>query len=152
MAEMSRVDQINEVVLDQIMYPYLGTGATFMNDLTDLGKLLFKKKYIGTFASDKIPIIKNNQYMILNLDTSKMQGSHWIAVARLNDKLYVYDSFGRNTNSIIPALQKKYRNIKIIESLRDVDQDSFTEFDCGQRSLAWLFIVDHWGIDMALKL
>ena len=67
----------------------LGQGVTHSDELTQLCTYLFPR-YLGTFARDTAPQTKKG-YFIVNLDTSKQRGSHWVAVA---DGLF-YDSFGR---------------------------------------------------------
>ena len=37
------------------------------------------KNYIGTFSKDNVPILKNNQSTIINLQDSDKSGSHWVS-------------------------------------------------------------------------
>ena len=73
----------------------LSNKTTYQRDLLKFGKRVFGDKFVGVFASDRIPKLKEGQYAILNLDKSDEPGSHWIAVAMKNNKTHVYDSFGR---------------------------------------------------------
>lgn len=152
-------------VLKNIIYPVLGKKTTWGRDLTKMGHKLFQRNYVGTFPSDKIPDIgKNNDgsdvtdstvkknsklYCILNLDNSSQPGSHWIAIGydipkdAAEGKILVYDSFGRNTEDIIPSLVQKFGN-----KLEIVDQDSEQDVnmdDCGPRCLSFLYVLDRIG-------
>ena len=35
------------------------------------------ENYIGTFSKDNVPILKNNQSTIINLQNHNKNGSHW---------------------------------------------------------------------------
>ena len=101
--------------------------------MTKFGKELFGKKYVGTFASDEIPKMKNGCYCIVNLDKSYENGSHWIAMVHLSGKDYIYDSFGRTTTMILPDFKEK-----TIDADYDPEQ-SIIETNCGARCIAFLF-------------
>ncbi len=158
----------------------MGKKITWGRDVTKLGHKLFNNNYVGTFSSDKIPNLGTNPdgsrvfyknksnnnvkpnsklYSIVNLDNSNMPGSHWIALAynipeNKNDgQILVYDSFGRNTKDIIPAVIDKFKdtNISLVTADQDAEQDVLEE-DCGARSLAFLFIMDRLGADKAVLI
>ena len=46
------------------------------------------------FFKNQIKLIENNKSMIINLNNSNEQGSHWIALKRVNKTIFVFDSFG----------------------------------------------------------
>ena len=52
------------------------------------------KNFIGCFSKDQIPLIKNNKIIIITLNNSKEPGSHWISLKRVNNTIFVFDSFG----------------------------------------------------------
>ena len=67
-----------------------------MNTKT-INKLLKNEKcYIGTYSRDMLPNqIKENQFLIVNTDTSDRQGEHWVAIIILSDgKGEYFDSYG----------------------------------------------------------
>lgn len=163
-----RTEVINKYILDTVIYPILGKKETWGRDLTKMGHKLFGQNYSGTFPADKIPNIGKNRdgstvtrsntkkdsnlYCILNLDYSHQPGSHWLACAYdINSgKIYVYDSFGRDTEKIMPTLVEKFG-----DKLVTVDQDAEqlkSEDDCGARCLAWLYIFDRMGSEYAKLL
>lgn len=155
-------------VLNNIFYPALGRGITVTSQLTKVGREYFGNNYVGTFPSDKIPnlgttrdgkpITKANVtgesklYCLLNLDNSAQSGSHWIAVCyEIPDEnkfgnIWVYDSFGRQTSTIIPQLIKKFKNVKMADP--DAEQ-AVLETDCGARSLAFIYVFDRCGAKFA---
>ena len=119
----------------------LGSGVTDNIQLDKLGKYLFGNKFIGTYSSDKIPKnIKNENCLILNNQSSKQKGEHFIAVYKRDNKLYGYDTFNRP----IKNLSKFWKNKHIINANNDRDQ-GFSEENCGSRSMAWLISFQKWG-------
>ena len=47
---------------------------------------------MGCFSKDQIFVIENNKSMIMNLQNSYEIGSHWIALKRVNNTIFVFDS------------------------------------------------------------
>lgn len=120
--------------------------TTYMSELLNIGNKLIKN-FKGVYPSDLIPKLKNNQSCILNLDSSRENGSHWISVYKYKNKLYVYDSFGRKAKEIIPTLKNKI----IIDTDNDKEQ-KYSELNCGQRCIAWLILFNRWGYKYALLI
>lgn len=160
-ADKKTGEELYDLVLNEIIYPLVGKKITFGRDLTKAGMKLFGKNYMGTFSADEIPDIgkgvtegtitsKSPLYLIANLDDSDEPGSHWIAIAFdvEKKKIWVYDSFGRDTNKIIPVLAKKFgkNNLRMAE---DDSEQMISEEDCGARSLAFLYVFDRYGVDIA---
>lgn len=113
--------------------------TTSNKELEELGKAFLGKKFKGVYSSDNAP--KKPGYYIVNLDPSHMPGSHWVALFRNNRGAYVYDSFGRK--GILP--------FKATYTESDPEQLTIST-NCGARSLAWLILVDNWGIKKGLKI
>ncbi len=134
-------------ILNDFLIPKLGSEATFGSDLRRIGQQMFPNKFSGVFARDRIP--EHIIYAIVNLDKHDEKGSHWIALVDIGDKTIIYDSFGRDTKKILPNLED--RGDTIIETDRDAEQQ-INENDCGPRSLAFLFIFDNFGKDIALLI
>ena len=139
-------DKYNELLSD---FEYvLGKGTTYSNDLDKVGKGIFGNRFIGIYSSDKIPILKNGDLLIANLDKSNQPGSHWVSIAKKNNKVYFYDSFGRPYDSIMPSI----KGLGVNEQ-KDLDpEQNKIENNCGQRSLAWLCILDLFSPDKALMI
>ena len=140
--EDRRPHLIYDTLLKDIVYPLLGNKVTYSNDLHRVGKQLLGKDFIGVYPSDQIPMLKNKQCCILNLDKSDQSGSHWIAVYRVGKTNLTYDSFGRKSSKIIPSLK----------NVVDADYDSeqmIEEEDCGSRSIAFLLVCKYWRPELA---
>ena len=52
------------------------------------------KNYIGTFSKDNVPVLKNNQSTIINLQDSNKSGSHWVSYKKIGNKIFYFDSYG----------------------------------------------------------
>ena len=50
--------------------------------------------YLNTFSKDEISLIENNKSLIFNLQNSNQSGSHWIALSRKDNNIFIFDSFG----------------------------------------------------------
>ena len=102
----------------------VGSDTTYLGQLNGAGKKLLGAKFKGVYPSDKIPHLTDlSPYCILNLDSSKEQGSHWIALVKSpnENKCMVYDSFGRKYKRIIPILDYS-GNGRIINTDDDAEQ------------------------------
>ena len=73
------------------------------------------KNFIGCYSKDQIPLIENNKSIIMNLNNSKEPGSHWIALKRVNNGIYGFDSFGIGFLRI--NIFKVFKNLKIITNI-----------------------------------
>lgn len=152
MKNSKEAEKLYNFYLHKKIYPLIGDKTTYLTELEGAGKKLFGAKFKGVFPSDKIPKLNDlSKYCILNLDTSKEKGSHWIALARNSDEeSIVYDSFGRDYKRIIPNLNYS-GNGRIKNTEKDAEQ-KILQTDCGARCLAFLMVFDKHGQDMALKI
>lgn len=121
-----------------------GNKETNNEQLHKIGRKMFGEKFKGVYASDKIPVMKNNQYAIVNLDDSTQVGSHWVSLIKEGNKSLVYDSFGRKTYKILPKLVQSGKGGIILETENDAEQNKIEE-NCGQRCLASLEIYNKYG-------
>ena len=70
---------------------------------------------MGCFSKDQIKLIENNKSMIINLQDSNQPRSHWIALKRVNNIIFVFDSFG--IGYIPVGIFKVFKNLKIITNI-----------------------------------
>ena len=89
---------------------YYPLSNIFINNL-----LKDSKKFIGYFSKDQIFLIKNNKSMIMNLNNSYKPGRHWIALKRVNNTIFVFDSFA--IGYIPVCIFKVFKNFKIIANI-----------------------------------
>ena len=138
---------------------HLGNGITNNFQLDIVGRMaLGTGPWAGVHMADKVgsvlslrpPGDKKRRYMIANLDYSSEPGSHWIGIVSEGKKLYIYDSFGRPSERIIPILKRESKS-KLIDAEYDPEQVP-SETNCGARSLAWLLFFKDYGPKAALTI
>jgi len=121
----------------------LGSGSTFSDQLHKLGKKLFKSKFNGVFPSDG-PKSKKG-FSIYNTDNGT--GEHWLAIVNDGDKIYFYDSFGRQKDDLSPFfIEKEW----IITDKKP--EQTFDQKNCGARVISFLESVEKYGIDDVIKV
>lgn len=123
--------------------------TTDTGELNRIGRELFKDKYLGTFAQDKLPAImykKASKFAIINVDKTGMPGSHWVAIAGLpnSNKIMVFDSFGRSSKKLLPLLRQQ----QVIDTDPDAEQ-KISQLSCGQFSMSWLYFFEKYGASNA---
>ena len=110
---------------------------------------MFKSKWAGCHSVDDVPIkiYDDIHYMIVNTDTRKKKGFHWVSVLIKQHKCYIWDSYARNSDKILKILTYRLRNknFEIINANKDgADQYSKSEV-CGQLCISWLLTYDEFG-------
>lgn len=91
-------------------------------------------QYRGTFSRDRLPVHSNDiESFIVNLDSYKNRGTHWVAIKKYFKKAYYYDSFG-----VEPPLEilKYLKGCEIIYNIEQHQQ--FDTYICGQLCLKFL--------------
>jgi hypothetical protein len=130
----------------------MGKKSLYSDEITKMCRTLFGRKYIGTYAQDKIPLGLNG-YMIVNTDISGKPGQHWIALVLNSHTCYIFDSFGRKAEHLVPILEKKLqrKHYVSIDADRKPEQYGNSEI-CGQLSIAFLLTVHKYGIEKTIKV
>ena len=147
-------EKIYNYYLNKRVYPLIGDKTTYLSQVLGAGKKLLGVKFKGVYPSDKIPILNDlSPYCILNLDSSKESGSHWVALSKCeypSKDTIIYDSFGRDYKKIIPNINYS-GNGRIKNTDRDIEQ-KVIETDCGARCLALLMVFDKHGKEAAMLI
>ena len=94
-------------LFDKKNYPL---SNIFINNL-----LKDEEPYLSTFSKDETPLIENNKSLIFNLQNSNEPGSHWIALSRNNNNIFIFDSFG--IGHIPKNIYNIYKNFNIITNI-----------------------------------
>lgn len=98
----------------------------------------------GVYMRDRLPRYPHRfETAIVNLDSSRGRGTHWVAYAKKNDTVYYFDSFGN--------LRPPKELLRYFETIRSIDEpikknikynyDSVQNFDtviCGHLCLQFL--------------
>ena len=85
------------------------------------------KNYLGTYSKDNVPILKNNQSTIINLQNSNQVRSHWVSYKKLVIKFF-FDSYAVPfVNNII---KNQYPNHKLICNIYRIQ--SMDSNQCGR--------------------
>ena len=141
---MSDKYEILKTFEDSLMHveDVLGSKSTNNNQIYKIGHKLFGNNFIGCFSSDQFPkIILNEHCFILNNKSSRSNGEHWVGFYKYNNKLYSYDTFSRPVNK----LSRYWKNKHIINANHNRSQ-SYLEYSCGQRCLAWLICFQRYKL------
>ena len=131
----------------------IGTKVTDNKQLEKYGYALLGSKFKGVYAQDQLPVSKPGMY-VMNNETSKMGGEHWLFVFVTSKTIYVHDSFARPSKKFLPILTKNAKAVgkMIIDFDRKDTEQNITTSVCGPISLAVALTVKKVGIKNALKL
>ena len=118
----------------------LKTSSTTNNiQLEKLCKNLFDDLFTGVFTADKYPKhISNGEMFIIH--NRKNKGEPWVSVSKYNNKMYAYDTFSRNIHKVSIF----WKNNNWISANKNRDQ-SYYEYDCGERCISWLIAFYKYG-------
>ena len=112
----------------------IGANETNNQQLERLCRRLFGCDFLGVFPANKWPkLILNNQMFIINNKSDRSPGEHWIACVKYNNRMYAFDSFGRNVHKLSP-----YWKNKVIINANHERLQSYKELNCGARAIAFL--------------
>ena len=68
--------------------------------------------------------MENNKSLIFNLQNSNKKGSHWIALSRKNNKIFIFDSFGvAHIPKNIYDIYKKFNIITNIYRIQHINNN-----------------------------
>ena len=68
--------------------------------------------YIETYSKDNVPILKNNESTVINLQDSDKNGSHWTSYIKIGNEIIYFDSYAV---LFLPDINNnQYRNHKFI--------------------------------------
>ena len=95
----------------------------------------------------------DGEYSIINTDNGV--GIHWVSVYQYHNKVYVWDSFGKDIKTLMPEFHARARaqGYNIIKANKKYEHEQeVNQNDCGLRSLAWLILAERKGIRFARQI
>ena len=115
----------------------LGKKALYDDVITREATKMLGDKYLGTFSQDTIRLDKPG-YVVMNVDTVKQDGSHWVGLYITTKTVYIYDSYGRHSEKLLPLLEKQIDKKKLssIDSCHLAEQFGYKSEIYGHLSLA----------------
>ena len=117
-------------------------GTTHNVELNRVGRKMIGQKFIGVFASDAYPKFDGREsYCIVDLSKTNTNGTHWVARMCKRNTILWYDSFARKISSLIPTSHGEDTSLVASSMDQEVEQ-----MDCGQRSLAALYVGFEFGL------
>ncbi len=98
-----------------------------------LSNLNLGSGYVGAYSLDNMPSIKGNGSFIVNADTSKFSGSHWLAICITPYSIYniFIDPLGLHMFLLYPTISK-YLSGSPIQQMPYPVQDIIDSSACGQ--------------------
>ena len=120
-------------------------------DLVQIGKVIFKPLGDNVFRNSDYDFNQmHGKYSIVNTDNGI--GIHWVSVYQEHDKVYVWDSFGRDIKKLMSefCMRARTQGYTIVKANKRYDHEQETnQSDCGLRSLAWLLLCESKGVKTA---
>ena len=95
----------------------------------------------------------DGKYSIINTDNGV--GEHWVSVYQERNNVFVFDTFGRKINILMPEFEKRARTTGYIvyNANKKYEREQKEEQnDCGLRCLAWLILTHSKGIKTVLLI
>lgn len=100
---------------------------------------LTRKYFVGTYPSDRIPAPERFPYsMVVNLDSSVDEGSHWVAIFAPNHhEVYYFDSLG-STPPTDGGIAQCLARFKRVHRNRRLLQTPTSDF-CGYYTIVFIY-------------
>ena len=134
----------------------LGDHALYDGEIEKRCIELFGNKFQGVYSQDSIFAHKPGYY-IFNTDLKSGSGIHWLGAVLCRKNAYLYDSFGRDLNKVVPILIKNLSKKYTVKfDTKDAEQKKMYKNEitksCGAACIAFLQCVDKYGIVNAMKI
>jgi hypothetical protein len=121
----------------------IGISTTTNIQLNNFCKKIFGEKFIGVFSANEMPLLKNKQMCIINNQSNKQPGEHWLGAYKYKNKTFIYDTFDRDVKSLSRYWKHKH-NWYNVNKFRT---ESFKDRNCGQHSITFLIIFDKYKLN-----
>ena len=126
----------------------LGTSTTSREQLNTFMKDMLGFAFKGVYTPSEFKnthLTRGQPFAILNTDEAP--GEHWLGLYRMEHNKYIcYDSFGRTVTRLWGD-----REQVVVGTEPDAEQ-KIEESNCGQRSCAWLMVVNEMGWKAGMRI
>lgn len=116
----------------------------YNSEVNNICKMIFGKKFLGVYPSDIHPRKQNKRKyfkIIYNLSKHDEEGTHFIAVNKISNKIFYYDPLGEECkNKSIRTFLEQFK-VPIIEN--KIPTQSNTSVFCGIFCIAFLLFSDN---------
>ena len=113
-----------------------------------LGKYIYLKFYFfGIFAADNFPKLTRERFIIVNASPAQYEGSHWIIILFLENRVYLADPLGisiQNYQIVYSRLIKFYNEITQVLKLKPVQNQKLKTL--------WTFLHLYCACDSWLRI
>ena len=129
------------------MIETIGCDTTYNVELDKVAKRRIGRQFIGVYPADETPDLSKYDiaYAIVNTDKATDAGTHWLALIRINNTTYLYDSYGRPKGSLSPYFKNK--NWKMTNPNKE-QLKTLSSNICGQICIAYILTVKRYGEDV----
>jgi hypothetical protein len=129
----------------------LGNDSTTDKQLSDLLFEILPNNFKGVYTvDDELPkLINNYDCYILNNLTRESKGEHWLSIIKYNDKVFLYDSFDRDTKKISPKhfnVLDKFINLSNLDHILNPEEQSLYQYTCGCFCVSFLVTCISWNL------
>jgi hypothetical protein len=96
---------------------------------------VIEKFFKGVFPSDKLPTSTLKGCIVVNEDSSKDVGSHWVAINNPGGHLEYFDSFGMEPS--VPSIKRYLGSDSVVRNIQQLQSVAATT--CGQHCIYFLY-------------
>jgi hypothetical protein len=131
----------------------LGSKGLYTDQINRIGRDAFGSHWGGAKPYDRVKL-EPNKYYVINTSSSGHAGIHWMALRTTANNAYIWDSYNRNPNKLVPKLIKSleahdFQPEPVDNHPHDQKGQSTV---CGHLSLSFLLVVRDLGIRRALHV
>lgn len=132
-----------------------GTSKTTNFDLMDIGRRLRIPDF-RVVMHDELPSLpRNARNIIMNLDSSENQGTHWVGIYNTPEYKLYFSSFGDPPSDRTTRFMDKTTTIHTVREYNDFQMQEFGAEYCGQISVYVIYrlnFTDDRANDIVLSL
>ena len=118
-----------------------GTNSLTNFDLMKIARDLKLKPFRVVMRNELLKLPKTTKNIIINLDSSRGEGTHWVCLYNTPDYKFYFSSFGDNPPKEV--IKFFNRSEAPVREYSDTQIQEFNTFYCGQISIYILYCLNH---------